>query len=512
MAAFAQLARRNIPNLHFLESTTFWVYLFCGLWIHRYLRLIVHCISHWMYKSKPIPAKPSFTSKDVTVVIPTIHNVFEELRPSLGSILASDPAELILVTTADKVEKLGELAAFLKKEHNFPSIRVLYTPIANKRLQVCEALPKVKTEIIIMADDDVTWPKKMMPWILAPFEDPKIGGVGTCQRVRRVRTGPWSTRIYNWLGAAYIERRNFEISATHNIDGGTSCMSGRTGAYRAEILQNHEFLDGFQNEHWGKYILNADDDNFVTRWLVNHQWKTWIQYNPECELETTLENGLKFLYQCSRWSRSNWRSNWTSLVTERYVLTQQPWCTYALHIATFTSLAFLFDPLIVYAGWRATQEWDPVSRNYAFWAQVVFLFGFTKVVKLVGLFLKNPSDLMFLPASILFGYFHGLIKLYALCTLRMTSWGSRPDGDANDNARLSRRPRRSASLTNPPRRQPELIRWEAERRKTSLAIDHEMVFDDANEKTALLLTTSIPSAGQMPYICDDDDDNDDNDA
>lgn len=221
------------------------------------------------------------------------------------------------MTTVDKHKALEKLVATLST----PNVRVLFTHIANKRLQVCEALPNVNTEITIMADDDVTWPSTLMPWILAPFEDPKIGGVGTCQRVRREPDGSLSTRVFNWLGAAYIERRNFEISATHNIDGGTSCMSGRTGAYRSNILQSYEFLDGFKTERWRNYILNADDDNFVTRWLVSHQWKTWIQYERECEIETTLENGLKFLYQCSRWARSNWRSNWTSLVRERYVLT-----------------------------------------------------------------------------------------------------------------------------------------------------------------------------------------------
>lgn len=47
------------------------------------------------------------------------------------------------------------------------------------------------------------------------------------------------------------------------------------------------------------------------------------------------------------------------------------------------------------------------------------MFAFTKVVKLMGLFLRNPSDVIFLPVSILFGYFHGLVKLYALVTLNM---------------------------------------------------------------------------------------------
>jgi hypothetical protein len=66
-----------------------------------------------------------------------------------------------------------------------------------------------------MADDDVIWPLTLIPRVLAAFEDAKIGGIGTCQRVRRDLKGSLSHQIWNWLGAAYIERRNFEISATH---------------------------------------------------------------------------------------------------------------------------------------------------------------------------------------------------------------------------------------------------------------------------------------------------------
>ena len=75
-----------------------------------------------------------------------------------------------------------------------------------------------------------------------------MGGVGTCQRVRRLNTGTLTERCYNWLGAVYIERRNFEISATHNLDGGTLCISRRVCAFRTEILQNHAFLLGFTTE------------------------------------------------------------------------------------------------------------------------------------------------------------------------------------------------------------------------------------------------------------------------
>lgn len=98
---------------------------------------------------------------------------------------------------------------------------------------------------------------------------------------------------------------------------------------------------------------------------------------------------------------------------------QQPWCTYALHFATFTSLAFAVDPLLLATCWWATAEWDIVNRQYALIAQFIFMFAFTKVVKLMGLFRRNPSDFCYLPLSIVFGYFHGLIKLYALITLNM---------------------------------------------------------------------------------------------
>ncbi|EGS17012.1 polysaccharide synthase-like protein [Thermochaetoides thermophila DSM 1495] len=441
-------------DLDFLWSPKFWAIFHTILWLHRYVRLLVHCVSHWCYKSvQPKWTNPKYKSSDVTVIIPTIHNRPEELRPSLESILACQPAKLILVTTYNKYEALGRVASTLRVPKCDPpiEIEVLHVDKANKRLQVCKALEDdhVRTPITVMADDDVEWPSTLMPWLLAPFEDDRIGGVGTCQRVKRIHEGDIRTRIWNWLGAAYIERRNFEISATHNIDGGTSCMSGRTGAYRTEILKSYDFLDNFKNERWGRYILNADDDNFVTRWLVAHQWKTWIQYEPECEIETTLENSYKFLYQCSRWARSNWRSNWTSLFVERHVWRQQPWCTYALHIATFTSLAFVVDPLLLFTCWWGTEGWNMRDRYILLGAEIAFMFGFTKVVKLVGLFRKNPKDIMFLPVSILFGYFHGLIKLYALFTLKETSWGSREDGDEHNTFRLQEKPPRSQAMTTP---------------------------------------------------------------
>jgi len=44
------------------------------------------------------------------------------------------------------------------------------------------------------------------------------------------------------------------------------------------------------------------------------------------------------------------------------------------------------------------------------------------------------------PVSILFGWFHGIIKMYALFTLSETTWGSREGADAADDQRMKKRP------------------------------------------------------------------------
>lgn len=268
-----------------------------------------------LYKSIPVPSNPSYSGKDVTVIIPTIEDDISKLRGPVSSILATNIHELILVTTCGKYHTLVQFAEEMKDTR----IKVYDSKVANKRLQLREAIPRVTTSITILVDDDVTWPRTILPWLLAPFEDGRMGSVGVCQRVARDREADLVTRCWNWLGECYIHRRNFEISASHFYDGGTSCMSGRTNALRTSILTDPLFLDGICHEKWGKFNLNADDDNFITRWLVNHDWKTYIQYNKECMLETTLEANSKFLAQCLRWARSNWRSNYTTLFIERNV-------------------------------------------------------------------------------------------------------------------------------------------------------------------------------------------------
>lgn len=291
----------------------------------------------------------------------------------------------------------------------------------------------MKTSITVLCDDHVFWPPGFLPQILAPFENRNIGSVGTCKRVRRVRQGFGFADFWNFIGALYLERHNFEITATNQLDGGVFVVSGRTSAHRTAILKSADFIQSFLNDHWLFGLvgpMNVDDDNFITRWMVNHGWQIAIQNTPGALIETTLGECPKFLYQCVRWVRTTWRSNLTSLLVDRTVWRTQPWCVYAVYLTSLVNFALFYDVALFYSLWRALsgstgQVVDPKTAM-AYLGSWMFC---SKMVKPLPHFWRNLDDLVYLPGYLLFGYYHSLIKLYALFTTHIIAWGSRADVD-----------------------------------------------------------------------------------
>lgn len=284
--------------------------------LYRYVRLVVNLYAFIRLRPKPIPEIPRLTSADVTVVIPSIEGDGDVIFETIRSILVTEPHEVILVTVKANLARAQKMVESMGTS----KIRVRSVNHPNKRRQMVHAIPEIATDITIFADDDVLWPPKLLPWMLAPLEDESYGGVGTNQRLRRAEAPKLQQRIYGYLNALYLERRNFDCASCMYMDGGLPCLSGRTVAYRSRILKDTKFIHEFTNEEWlGCYQLNADDDNFITRWLISHDKKIGFQYHKEAEVLTTLEDNPNFVKQCLRWSRSNWRSNITSMFCDRHI-------------------------------------------------------------------------------------------------------------------------------------------------------------------------------------------------
>lgn len=291
----------------------------------------------------------------------------------------------------------------------------------------------MKTSITILCDDHVFWPKDFIPHVLAPFEDKDVGVVGTCKRVRRPLQDFSFADFWNFVGALYLERHNFEIAATNHIDGGVLVVSGRTSAHRTAILQDPDFIHGFLNEYtfFGRVgPMNVGDDNFITRWMVSHGWKIRIQYSEGARIETVLGEYPKFLVQCLRWVRTTWRSNSTSLFWDRTVWRTQPWCVYSVYLSSFTNFALFYDSALLLTLRLALDHSGDQPRDKKLALTYLGLWIFlSKIVKPFPYFWRRPQDLIYLPGYLLFGYFHSFIKLYAMFTFWIIVWGGRAGVD-----------------------------------------------------------------------------------
>jgi cellulose synthase/poly-beta-1,6-N-acetylglucosamine synthase-like glycosyltransferase len=415
----------------------------------------------------PLPQNPTYiASEDVTIIVPTI-DAGEEFKEAAHSWLVGKPKEIIIVTEEKMVGPLQDLANAVDPER----IRVLTVPFANKRLQMAHGIKATTTDIIVFADDDAIWPPTLLPYSLACFEDQKVGGVGTSQRVQ-----PCGAKFTVWeiLAAFRLTIRNIEISSSTHIDGGMPCLSGRTAAYRTVILKDPEFLHGFTHDYWlGKYHLNSGDDKFLTRWMISHGWSTYVQCCPEAELLSTMKPNWRFLKQVLRWTRNTWRSDLRSLFMERYIWTSHPYVAYTMVDKLFNPFTLLLGPclvaVVVYKSTKPVENggfhlpWWNVLLSYMVWLTA------TRTAKLLPHLWWRPQDVIYVPAFILFGYYFSIMKLYALVTLHEV----RPFSFPLSPALLMHVARRLAgalvpvSVTRPRRRRRWTTRARPPRRRSS---------------------------------------------
>ncbi|KAF7309651.1 hypothetical protein MIND_00336200 [Mycena indigotica] len=448
----------------YLTSDLFPVFVPFGvIGFYRYLWYLIRIAASLTYRPVPLPENPTYiAAEDVTIIVPTI-DAGEEFKEAARSWLVGKPKEILIITEEKMLKELQALANAVDPER----IRVLTVPFANKRLQMSHGIKNTTTDIIVFADDDAIWPPTLLPSVLACFEDQKVGGVGTSQRVQ-----PVGDRMTVWevLAAFRLTIRNIEISSSTHIDGGLPCLSGRTAAYRTIILKDPDFLHGFTHDYWlGKYQLNSGDDKFLTRWMVSHGWSTYVQCCKEAELLSTMKPNWRFLKQVLRWTRNTWRSDLRSLFMERHIWTSHPYVAYTmvrtplisapltLTYTSYPQVDKLFNPFTlligpVFVARLMVQSTIPVSEggyHLPWWnilaSYIVWLFA-TRTAKLLPHLWQRPQDIIYVPAFILFGYYFAIMKLYALCTLHETGWGTRAGiGDASaataaaaeaDNARL----------------------------------------------------------------------------
>lgn len=89
-------------------------------------------------------------------------------------------------------------------------------------------------------------------------------------------------------------------------------------------------------------------------------------------------------------------------------------------MTTLSPPALISDLLLLLLCHKAFVSWGEEWHTLAMQALGLWMFV-SKFIKLVGHYIRYPVDGLLLPVSILFGYLHGIIKIYAVLTLNVVS-------------------------------------------------------------------------------------------
>ncbi|KAK1850652.1 polysaccharide synthase [Colletotrichum chrysophilum] len=403
--------------------TTIANYTLGGLWMYYLLEEDKTKRLAEAYTPIPLPDEPTYNSSDVSIIVPTI-NTPDEFTDCLRLWLTNQPKEIIIVTIERDLQRVYDLVRPVVTEGD-ERISLMTADVANKREQLLVGIKHAKGKILALVDDDAFWKCQVLPHLLAPFEDPKVGGaVGkqsahfpVCRRNPNVIT-PWEVASLRSL-----ENQNNVQAVRFAADGSVFCLVGRTLMMRAEIAQDPRFQYEITHEYWCGKRQNTGDDVFITRWLVTEGWKMSIQNAPEAEITTLVMRDSALLRQMVRWQRNAIQSFLVTVVYKPGLLQlykKHPYMARKL-------IERLLRPIIAWVHIIAfivgVYQKSPVAYFVGMWYLLSMIATYRDFVR------RYPWAEGHLGAAILLDICYPVVDVYSWLTLSTEAWGTR-----NENA------------------------------------------------------------------------------
>jgi cellulose synthase/poly-beta-1,6-N-acetylglucosamine synthase-like glycosyltransferase len=272
--------------------------------LSRYIHLLLDISQYVGYLKLrfPIPSgPPPMPHSDVTAISATLGEE-ENYAETLQSWLKCNPRAINIVTVERAASRMKELVKNI--DDNRIVLHVVEKPDIRK--QLVKGIQNTTTKLVVLVDDDSQWSPQTLTHLSSAFENPSVGGANTMQYVR-----PRSKCLTIWesFGALNLVRRNILHSAVAYFNNGQVLnLSGRTAAYRTEILKDDVFIRAFLNDYWrGKYLIRTGDDSFITSWITHRGWNTAFLNQPNSVIITTVNDDATYLNQVLRWSRDTAR-------------------------------------------------------------------------------------------------------------------------------------------------------------------------------------------------------------
>lgn len=211
-----------------------------------------------------------FKPSDATIVCPTI-DTGPAFNTALLSWLASDPYEVVVVITpAWSTHVRACIGSVID-----PRVTICAIDEVGKKSGLIKGINRATTSAIVLVDDAITWKPKTVEALFDNLaSSPTVGGVTAIKnKISNPRKAVPAT-AWQAMGAARLDRRIIvNACMAHFCHGQVTVCTGRTSAYRAEILQGPSFEKYLGEDYWRvKYLLRSGDDTSITKWPYRRGW------------------------------------------------------------------------------------------------------------------------------------------------------------------------------------------------------------------------------------------------
>jgi cellulose synthase/poly-beta-1,6-N-acetylglucosamine synthase-like glycosyltransferase len=384
----------------------------------------------WMAKRIPAlfyrPIKNNYNTT-ATIVTPVYNEDPVLFRKAIESWIANKPDRIIAVIDVTDTTCMAIAA-------EYPEVDTIPIDVPGKRAALAVGVDATTTELVVLVDSDVFWEADVLQKLKMPFIDPKIGGVGTRQNM--YPSDGREPTLWERLADIYLDIRYAdEVPATTRWGRAVSCLSGRTAAYRTELLQS--LREPFLNEtFWGTHCMSGDDKRYTSLVLQNG-YHTWNQL--DARVYSTFKPDFKgFQKQRIRWSRNSFRSDLRAL-WQGWVW-RYPYLAFMLIDKTIAPFTLLVGPVVLLLA--------IVLGNWQLVAALLIWWHVSRAIKIAPHLLRQPRDLFIIPVFVVMNYYMSLVKAYSLFTIRQHKWLTRAVAVVNGEVRRVSESEQDASLSS----------------------------------------------------------------
>jgi cellulose synthase/poly-beta-1,6-N-acetylglucosamine synthase-like glycosyltransferase len=293
-----------------------------------------------------------------------------------------------------------------------PRIRMIPFVHQGKRSALGVGIRAAEGEVIILADSDTQWQPGLLPAVVAPFADPKVGGVGTRQNAYQATSSVWR-RVADWM----IDIRYLDYVPSQARAGAVACLSGRTAAYRRSAVL--PVLGHLEHEFFvGRLCISGDDGRLT--WLILASGYRTVYQSSARTLSMFPDRLRPFLKQRVRWSRNSYRCYITAI--------WKGWLWRQPLITQLSVLQIMLTPLTMAIAISYLVRWFLHPQQYVATIAIAWLLVGRSIRGLSHL-RQRPSDIVVLPVVAIMTIFIALpVKAYAFVTMNRQGWLTRRSG------------------------------------------------------------------------------------